>query len=90
MFRLLLPFIALIASAAALAETPLSSGAIASSGIEASLPLADTVVVRKSERRLELMRNGQVLRSYKVSLGLQPDGHKESRATSARPKATTG
>ena len=59
------------------AETPLSSSAIASSSIEAGLPLADTVVVRKAKRTLELLRNGEVLRSYKVALGLRPDGHKQ-------------
>jgi len=43
----------------------------------ASLPTADRIVVRKSQRRLELQRKGEVLRSYKVALGLQPVGHKE-------------
>jgi murein L,D-transpeptidase YafK len=41
------------------------------------LPTADLIVVRKSERRLDLMRNGEVLRSYRIALGLQPTGHKE-------------
>jgi murein L,D-transpeptidase YafK len=75
MVRLALTLAALIASAGAVAEAPLSSGAIAS-GTEAGLPVADSVVVRKSERRLYLMRNGTVLRSYKVALGLRPEGHK--------------
>jgi hypothetical protein len=43
----------------------------------AQLPVADAVVVRKSERRLYLMRRGEVIRSYKVSLGLIPSGPKE-------------
>lgn len=41
------------------------------------LPQADFVLVRKSERRLYLMRRGEVLRSYRVALGLNPIGHKE-------------
>jgi len=41
-----------------------------------SMPQADAVVVRKSERRLYLMRHGEVLRSYKVALGLEPQGPK--------------
>lgn len=40
------------------------------------LPQADFVLVRKHERRLYLMRQGQVLRSYRVALGLNPVGHK--------------
>ena len=41
------------------------------------MPTADHVVVHKSERRLDLMRGDEVLRSFKVSLGLMPKGHKE-------------
>jgi murein L,D-transpeptidase YafK len=50
-----------------------SSGA----GFSATMPVADLIVVRKSERRLYLMRHGEVLRSYRVALGLQPEGPKE-------------
>ena len=41
------------------------------------LPVADRVVVRKSLRRLYLMRGSTVLRSYKIALGLNPVGQKE-------------
>ena len=43
----------------------------------AALPVADEVIVHKSQRRLYLMRQGEVLRSYRVALGLVPDGPKE-------------
>ncbi len=46
-------------------------------GPSEQLPLADRVVVRKSLRRLYLMRGSTVLRSYKVALGLNPTGQKE-------------
>jgi hypothetical protein len=46
-------------------------------GLSAQLPVADEVVVRKSERRLYLLRRGEVIRSYRVALGLQPQGAKE-------------
>jgi murein L,D-transpeptidase YafK len=46
-------------------------------GLSATIPVADLIVVRKSERRLYLMRHGEVLRSYRVALGLQPEGAKE-------------
>jgi murein L,D-transpeptidase YafK len=45
--------------------------------LSASIPVADQIVVRKSERRLYLMRRGEVLRSYRVALGLAPEGAKE-------------
>ena len=37
---------------------------------------ADRVLVVKSDRRLHLMRDGQILRSYPISLGARPVGHK--------------
>jgi len=81
MFRRIAPALLLLMGVWAHAEAPLSSSAIATSssnlGLDAGLPLADNVVVRKGERRLYLMRNGSVLRTFKVALGLRPDGHKQ-------------
>jgi murein L,D-transpeptidase YafK len=42
-----------------------------------ALPTATRVVVYKAERRMELLRGTEVLRTFKVSLGLIPKGHKE-------------
>lgn len=56
---------------------PLQTSAIAGSSVEAALPLADRVVVRKGERKLQLLRNGVALRTYRVALGLRPEGHKQ-------------
>jgi murein L,D-transpeptidase YafK len=42
-----------------------------------TLPAVDRVVVKKSERRLYLMHGGNVVRSYRVALGLSPIGQKE-------------
>ncbi len=68
----------LSAAAVAHADSNLPSSAIASSSTtEAALPLADSVVVRKSERKLYLMRQGEILRAYKIALGLRPEGHKQ-------------
>jgi murein L,D-transpeptidase YafK len=46
-------------------------------GLAGQLPVADEVVVRKSERRLYLLHRGEVIRSYRVALGLMPQGPKE-------------
>lgn len=53
------------------------SGSAAPPELQDPLPQADLIVVRKGERRLYLMRRGEVLRSYRVALGLNPVGHKE-------------
>jgi len=47
---------------------------------------ADRVVVVKSERRLDLMRDGRVLRSYPVSLGGRPVGHKREEGDLRTPE----
>jgi murein L,D-transpeptidase YafK len=47
---------------------------------------ADRVVVRKSERVLHLLRSGEVLRSYPISLGGRPQGHKEEEGDLRTPE----
>jgi murein L,D-transpeptidase YafK len=42
----------------------------------ASFEQADRVVVRKAERKLYLMKGDSVLRSFRIALGLSPEGHK--------------
>jgi murein L,D-transpeptidase YafK len=77
-------FVVLLAATASAAEPGVSS-TIAPLGSEggarllepATLPMADRAVLHKSERRLLLMKNGAVLRSYRVALGLVPLGTKE-------------
>jgi murein L,D-transpeptidase YafK len=87
MRRVLLLFppliLSLLGSAAALAEggSPalVDGGARAepvSLSLSAPVPIADEVIVRKSERRLYLLRHGEVFRSYHVALGLSPNGPK--------------
>lgn len=59
------------------AESPLQASALLTPSVEPALPMADRVLVQKSERKLQLLRNGAVLREYKIALGLRPEGHKE-------------
>jgi murein L,D-transpeptidase YafK len=68
---------AFVAASPALAEGSLPSSALVSSGVESALPLADRVLVLKGERKLQLLHKGAVLRTYKIALGLRPEGHKE-------------
>ncbi len=48
--------------------------------------LADLVYVDKSERRLELRRDGQIIRSYSVSLGNNPIGPKRQEGDGRTPE----
>jgi murein L,D-transpeptidase YafK len=63
--------------------------AVAPAGARAlDLGAADRVVVYKHQRVLQLLRNGEVLRTYRVSLGLQPQGHKERSGDFRTPEGS--
>ncbi|TLY74696.1 MAG: hypothetical protein E6K43_07495 [Gammaproteobacteria bacterium] len=53
-----------------------------------TLPVVDRVLVRKAERRLLLMRGGNVVRSYHVALGLSPVGQKERSGDFRTPEGS--
>lgn len=48
--------------------------------------LADKVVVKKSQRRLYLMRDGKPFRTYRISLGTSPVGHKQRVGDNKTPE----
>ena len=49
------------------------------------LTSADLVVVRKAERKMQLVQNGDVLREYRIALGDQPRGHKMEEGDQRTP-----
>jgi len=51
-----------------------------------TLTRADKVVVKKSERKLQLIQHGQVLREYKIALGDRPRGHKMQQGDERTPE----
>lgn len=54
---------------------PLSQ-AMSTPSLEPGAAAVDKVLVIKSERRLHLLSRGEVLKSYRISLGKQPNGAK--------------
>lgn len=70
---------ALLACAApALARTP--------PAMAAPTQQADFILVDKSERRMQLLRGGKVLRTYKILLGDAPKGHKRQQGDERTPE----
>jgi murein L,D-transpeptidase YafK len=55
-------------------------------GRSQELPVANRVVVHKAERRMELLRDDEVLRTFRISLGLSPAGHKEREGDFRTPE----
>ncbi len=49
-------------------------------------PAADKVVVEKGERKLHLMRNDQILRTFDIALGIAPVGDKEKEGDLKTPE----
>ena len=60
----------------------------APAGARNDFPQATRVVVRKAERKLELLKGQEVLRSYRIALGLVPTGHKERAGDFRTPEGT--
>jgi murein L,D-transpeptidase YafK len=57
-------------------------------GPTTSMPTADRVVVHKGDRKMLLMHGDSILRTYKISLGLNPLGHKERAGDFRTPEGT--
>ena len=47
---------------------------------------ADSVLIVKSERKLYLLKNGEVLRDFDIALGLMPEGRKEREGDFRTPE----
>jgi murein L,D-transpeptidase YafK len=52
----------------------------------AYLPLATRLAVRKADRRLSLYSRDTLLSSYRIALGLNPEGHKEREGDFRTPE----
>jgi murein L,D-transpeptidase YafK len=51
-----------------------------------ALPHADRIIIHKKERTMELMRAGQVIKTYKIALGGQPVGPKMRQGDHRTPE----
>jgi murein L,D-transpeptidase YafK len=52
----------------------------------ADFPLADKVLVEKGKRQLHLLKNGVPFRTFKIALGLAPEGDKEREGDQKTPE----
>lgn len=50
------------------------------------LSRAERVVVKKAERKMQLIQGGQVVREYRIALGDQPRGHKTREGDERTPE----
>jgi murein L,D-transpeptidase YafK len=54
----------------------------------AKLTKADQVVVKKSERKMQLIQGGKVVREYRIALGDRPRGHKMQQGDERTPEGS--
>lgn len=52
------------------------------------LPKADQVVIYKADRQMLLIRDGRILKKYRIALGKQPKGHKLKEGDHRTPEGT--
>ena len=64
--------------AAVLSWTPIAQGG--------EFPVADKVVVEKSDRKLHLMKDGEAFRTFDIALGIRPIGDKEREGDFKTPE----
>jgi murein L,D-transpeptidase YafK len=65
---------------------PLAAAVLISSTPAAELGAVDGIVVDKSERRMDLMSGGAVVRSYEIALGSAPDRDKQQEGDGKTPE----
>src|SRR5690606_38415560 len=65
---------------------PMLTPVVNTAAAATAMPAVTRVVVRKSARRMELLSGDAVLRTYRISLGLQPQGHKEREGDFRTPE----
>jgi murein L,D-transpeptidase YafK len=73
---------------AAKADAGLSTVTRVGARYEDGFPLADKVVVWKADRKLELLKEGQVFRTFDIALGNAPLGHKEEEGDNRTPEGS--
>jgi murein L,D-transpeptidase YafK len=49
-------------------------------------PIADEVIIDKSDRALHLMSDGEIFRTFKIALGIQPEGDKKKEGDFRTPE----
>jgi len=58
-------------------------------GLQAgTFPVADRVVVDKSDRKIYLMQDGEAFRTFTIALGIRPNGDKEYEGDFRTPEGT--
>ena len=72
--------------AAGLATVFAAAGPARADSLDPVEARADSVLIVKSERKLYLLRDGEILRDIDIALGLMPEGHKQREGDFRTPE----
>jgi len=72
--------------AALLPALAVALAVLAPCAAQATLEVADKVVVEKADRKLHLVKGERILASYDIFLGMEPEGHKQEEGDSRTPE----
>jgi len=72
----------------ALALAALATIAVPGVAVTGEFPVADKVLIEKSERKLHLLKNGIPFRSFDIALGIRPVGTKAQEGDFMTPEGT--
>lgn len=78
--------LAVLVALACLGSVASADIATAPGAADEDFPMADHVVVRKADRRLDLLRDGEVFRTFPIALGANPEGHKQKEGDQRTPE----
>jgi len=54
--------------------------------LTAGFPVADEVIIDKSDRELYLLRDGEIFRTFRIALGVVPEGDKQKEGDFKTPE----
>ena len=63
-----------------------ASGGVRADVLSPHYEKADSLLIVKSERKLYLLKRGEVLRDFDIALGLMPEGHKQREGDFRTPE----
>lgn len=59
---------------------------LCTASVAADFPIADQVIIDKSDRELYLLKAGEIFRTYKIALGIRPIGDKNMEGDFKTPE----
>ena len=64
----------------------LIAGLLPAAALPTDFPQADLVIIEKGKRELHLLADGEILKTFRIALGIQPEGDKQQEGDFRTPE----